>query len=74
MLTEAVCARHQPHCSEEEMLRVAENQSEKQGEQQGKPLAMEGGSGGWGGRKMGYAPFALRYTAQLKSIRMAIKE
>lgn len=25
-------------------------------------------------KKMGYAPFALRYTAQWKSIRMVIKE
>lgn len=33
-----------------------------------KPLAIGGG------RKMGYAPFALRYTAQLKSIRMVIRE
>lgn len=25
-------------------------------------------------KKMGYAPFALRYTAQWKSVRMVIKE
>ena len=52
MLTEAVCTRHQLCRSEEELLRVAEHQREKQGEQQGKPHAMEEGE------KMGYVPFS----------------
>ena len=36
----------------------------------------KGGGGGGGKRKkkMGYAAFALRYTARWKSIRMVIKE
>lgn len=43
----------------------------------GKPLAAERErkkEGAGMKKKMGYAPFALRYTAQWKSIRMVIKE
>ena len=57
------------------LLRVAEDETEEERERGsggGKPQKEVG----WVGRKkkMGYAAFALRYTARWKSIRMVIKE
>lgn len=58
-------------------MRVAEDETEEERERWGESHSQrrERKKEGAGmKKKMGYAPFALRYTAQWKSIRMVIKE